>query len=137
MAVLVDSSFLYSLIDTRDDHHETAKLFLATNKEDFIIPDVTLPEVTHVLNKRIGHHAVAVFLKAFLTLSIVLETITLADIERSLNIMENYPEAKLDFVDCCLMALAERLTITQVCTFDRRDFSIFRPVHCDYLELLP
>jgi hypothetical protein len=35
------------------------------------------------------------------------------------------------------MALSERLQITQVCTFDRRDFSIFRPTHYDYLELLP
>jgi hypothetical protein len=35
------------------------------------------------------------------------------------------------------MALSERLNITQVCTVDRRDFSMFRPLHCDYLELLP
>ncbi len=48
-----------------------------------------------------------------------------------------YPGAKLDFVDCCIMAMSERLNITRVCTFDRRDFSIFRPAHCDYLELLP
>jgi hypothetical protein len=33
--------------------------------------------------------------------------------------------------------MAERLNITRACTFDRRDFSIFRPHPCDYLELLP
>ncbi|HLV37426.1 MAG TPA: hypothetical protein VKY59_20070 [Spirillospora sp.] len=36
-----------------------------------------------------------------------------------------------------LYALADRLSITQVCTFDRRDFAIFRPAHSDYLKLLP
>lgn len=36
-----------------------------------------------------------------------------------------------------IMALTERLGITQVYTFDRRDFSIFRPAHCDFLQLLP
>ena len=61
----------------------------------------------------------------------------LADLQRARAIMAAYPEADLDFVDCCLMALSERLKITQICTFDRRDFSIFRPQHCDYLELLP
>ena len=40
--------------------------------------------------------------------------------------MEKYADARFDFVDCCIMALAERLAITQICTFDRRDFSIFK-----------
>jgi hypothetical protein len=35
------------------------------------------------------------------------------------------------------MALAERLNITQICAFDRRDFPIFRPTHCENLEPLP
>lgn len=29
------------------------------------------------------------------------------------------------------------LAITRICAFDRRDFSIFRPRHCDYYDLLP
>ncbi len=52
-------------------------------------------------------------------------------------IMEQYGDAKFDFVDVAIMAISERLNIQQICTFDRRDFSIFRPIHCDYLELLP
>ncbi len=59
------------------------------------------------------------------------------DVIRAAQIMERYADARFDFVDCCIMALAERLNITQVCTFDRRDFSIFRPTHCEHLELLP
>jgi hypothetical protein len=51
--------------------------------------------------------------------------------------MTQYADANLDFVDCCIMALSERLQVRQICTLDRRDFSIFRPTHCDYLELLP
>ena len=51
--------------------------------------------------------------------------------------MAKYADARFDFVDCCIMALVERLDITQICTFDRRDFGIFRPAHCEYLELLP
>jgi hypothetical protein len=35
------------------------------------------------------------------------------------------------------MAQAERLNIARIATFDRRDFSVFRPKHCEYLELLP
>lgn len=51
--------------------------------------------------------------------------------------MSTYAVAKLDFVDCCLTALAERLNITKIRTFDRRDFSMIRPKHAEYFELLP
>ena len=40
-------------------------------------------------------------------------------------------------VGCCIMALAERLGITQIATFDRRDFNIDRPRYCESFELLP
>jgi len=63
--------------------------------------------------------------------------LSILDVERAHEIMKTYPDAKFDLVDTGIMALSERLQITKVCTFDRRDFSIFRPKHCDYLELLP
>jgi predicted nucleic acid-binding protein len=61
----------------------------------------------------------------------------MTDLRRVQEIMAFYASARLDLVDTCIMALSERLQITKVCTFDRRDFSIFRPKHCDFLELLP
>jgi predicted nucleic acid-binding protein len=53
--------------------------------------------------------------------------------------MKNFGQHGEDFdlADCCIMALSERLNITYISTLDRRDFSIFRPRHCDYLTLLP
>lgn len=59
------------------------------------------------------------------------------DYLRIAEIMLAYRDAALDFVDCAIMALAERLNITHICTYDRRDFALFRPRHCDYLTLLP
>jgi len=35
------------------------------------------------------------------------------------------------------MALAERLKIARILTFDRRDFGLYRPAHCDRFDLLP
>lgn len=51
--------------------------------------------------------------------------------------MQQYASANFDFVDCCIMALTERLNVTQVGILDRRDFSIFRPQHVNHLEILP
>jgi predicted nucleic acid-binding protein len=35
------------------------------------------------------------------------------------------------------MGVAERLNITRIYTFDKRDFGVFRPKHTQYLELVP
>jgi len=90
-----------------------------------------------MLQKFSGQHRVIAFLETIAHPQITLECVSKADIQRATEIMEQYHDANLDFVDCCIMAQTERLNISSVCTFDRRDFSLFRPRHCDYLELLP
>jgi predicted nucleic acid-binding protein len=78
-----------------------------------------------------------IFLKAFSASNVQVEPVSMNDIRRAAEIMEHFADAKLDFVDCCIMALAERLDIHQICTFDRRDFVIFRRADGEALELLP
>jgi len=59
------------------------------------------------------------------------------DIARAALLLEQYADSQLDFADAAIMALAERYNITRVATFDRRDFSIIRPQHTAFFELLP
>ncbi|MGB3494677.1 MAG: hypothetical protein WBA57_18260 [Elainellaceae cyanobacterium] len=59
------------------------------------------------------------------------------DIDRTAEILEQYADSKIDFVDANVMAMAERLNITTVLTIDRRDFQLFRAKHCDSFTLLP
>jgi predicted nucleic acid-binding protein len=85
----------------------------------------------------VGYHALPPFLQKLRESDIQLQGLEWSDIRRVQEIMTFYASSRFDMVDACLMALSERLQITQICNFDRRDFSIFRPQHCDYLELLP
>ena len=93
--------------------------------------------MTFLLNRAVGILAVAPFMKALITVQNRLQTLTWNDLARAQTILLTYASAKFDLVDCCIMALSERLNIEQVATFDRRDFSIFRSKQCDCLELLP
>lgn len=136
-SILMDSSFLYALHDERDRYAFEAELFSLTEESLLIVPDVALTEVAQMLKKNIGIQAVAAFLQTVTQSPIQLEPVTTPDIRRAREIMLQYVDARLDFVDCCILALAERLNVTRICTFDRRDFALFRPTHCDYLEMLP
>lgn len=135
--ILVDSSFLYALLDVRNPKYSIARSVVALRKVQMLVPYITLSEAAFLFNRAGGVPAVMRFLDALVALQPQYETVTSDDLTRAREIMGKYLTAKLDFVDCCIMALSERLNITQVCTFDHRDFGIFRPKHCDRLEILP
>jgi uncharacterized protein len=134
---LIDSSFLYALFHSNDKNHVAAANFVFNSTDFPLVPDVTLPEVSFLFLRDVGHYELRQFMKSLGDASIEFQPISIVDIQRAYEIAETYASAQFDLVDCCIMALSERLNITQVCTFDRRDFAIFRPKHCPYLELLP
>ena len=135
--ILVDSSFVYALYSTKDQKHRAALEFSEQTAAHPLIPDVVLPEVTFLFHRAGGVPAVTTFLHNFVEAGIETIPLQLVDIRRAEAIMTTYASADLDFVDCAIVALAERLNIRQILTFDRRDFSIVRPQHSAYFELLP
>jgi predicted nucleic acid-binding protein len=135
--ILIDSSFLYELNNPKTALRRELAQFAQTEKRPRIVPDVVLTEGMYLIKQRVGQHMVIRFLTMIDTLGFQFEPVLPADLKRAGQIMERFRDADLDFVDCCIMAISERLNITTVYTLDRRDFTIFRPTHCDYLELLP
>jgi len=75
--------------------------------------------------------------RALRRLKLTLEIPHQEDYSRSAEIIRQYSDAKLDFVDTLIVAMAERLNITRVLTLDRRDFQLIRPKHCSAFEILP
>lgn len=137
MAVLIDTSFLVALAVTSDSNHAAALKLLPTLQGERILPIPVMPESFYMVSVRL-HYRAAVKLYTYMqTAGFKIEPLTLADRLRMGEIMTQYLDAEFDFVDLALMTIAERLNITQVCTFDRRDFSIFRPKHSSHLEILP
>jgi len=59
------------------------------------------------------------------------------DFLRTAELLDQYADTRVDFVDCTVVAIAERLKIARILTVDRRDFSIIHPKHVEYFELLP
>lgn len=137
MSILIDTSYLYALYNAGDKNHASALDFALKNKTPSLVPMVILPEVAFLFERDLGHAAIERFLLKFTETATPLEPVGMNDLKRAGEITAAYQEVELDLVDCCIMALAERLNITQICPFDRRDFSLFRPKHGDYLALLP
>ncbi len=137
MTLIIDSSFLVALYDGSEVHHPKAYDFAAHRSEAILVPDVVLPEVGYLLRRNLGYANSFNFFDFFDYSFVRLVPAFEEDLTRIYEISRQYESAQFDIVDCCIMAIAERLNITRIATFDRRDFSMFRPSHCEYLELLP
>jgi uncharacterized protein len=135
--ILIDSSFLIALYDLSADEHSVVKAIADLYEGQFLVPQVVLTEVVYLLKREMGVPGAANFLEMFADSNPILQDVTVEDLRRTQAIMRKYASAKLDFVDCCIIALAERLNVTQVGTLDQRDFRMVRPTHCEYFELLP
>lgn len=69
--------------------------------------------------------------------AVQLEPTTAEDLVRVHAILTQYADSQLDFTDAAIVAMAERLAVERICTLDHRDFSMIRPKHCKFFELLP
>jgi len=134
---LVDSSFLFTLNSPTDVNRPLTQRVIYMTMMQYFVPDVVLSEVTYMLRARIGQQAVIQFLMTFSKSPFTLVPVLKEDLTRAGQVMQKYRESDLDFVDCCLVALAERLNITHICTFDERDFRKIVPDHAPYFTILP
>ena len=131
MTLIIDSSFLVALYDVGEVRHQRAYDFAEQNSELMLVPDIVLPEVNFLLRRNLGYTNSLNFFEFFENRLVKLVPILQDDLAGVYEISQQYADARLDLVDCCIMAIAERENITRIATFDRRDFSIFQPNHCD------
>jgi predicted nucleic acid-binding protein len=137
MTALLDTSFLFALTDQSDRNHQQVLAVAQRANEPLVLPVVVLPEVCYLIASRLGHQAMRRFVSSITSDTVQVEPVTTEDLVRVHQLLEQYADNQLDFTDAAIIAIAERLNITRVYTLDRRDFSIIRPSHCDYFELLP
>jgi predicted nucleic acid-binding protein len=65
------------------------------------------------------------------------ERVTTVDLARTAEILTKYADSRIDFVDCVIAAMVERLNTQQILTVDRRHFQLFRPKHCAHFVIIP
>lgn len=135
--VLADTGPLYALIDRSDAWHGRVVRWWAEEPRRVVIPVTVLPEVSYLLQTRIGAMAEQAFVRAVADGEFVIEPLEPGDTARAAELMREYPDLPLGFVDASIVAIAERLEARQILTTDRRHFGVIRPRHTDAFSLLP
>jgi uncharacterized protein len=133
---IVDTGFLLAVIDAADNLHAACVAALESETNP-ILSDVVLPELAYLILRELGYSTLGNFLRAVVAGELAQAQSTPQDLSRAADLLEKYADNKVDFVDCAIVAMAERLKITKVLTVDKRHFTMFRPQHCEYFEIAP
>lgn len=135
MPLLFDTGPLYALADADDAWHERMLDLMEKRDEAVLVPVTVLPEVTYLLRSRLGDRVERSFVGSLAARQMAIEPLQQADVERCEVLIDRYRD--LGFVDCTVIAMAERLRLSAIVTTDRRHFSIVRPAHRMTFDLLP
>lgn len=136
MAILLDTSCLYALLDKDDRHHKSTVSFVERTQETLLVPDVILPEISYLVNKYLKVEVEVKLLSSIKAGELALETFLPADLERIIEVISTYKDKKLGFVDAAIVAIAERLNIAKILTLDKH-FRLVRPKHIAAFEIYP
>ncbi len=134
---LMDSGFLYALIDETDSYSQAVKQSLENIYEEIVLPVSAITETAYFISRNLGVGKLANFIESLPEMEITFETPTAEDYKRAAEIVRKYDDANLDFVDAVIAAIAERLNITKILTVDRRHFGMFKPNHWETFEIFP
>ena len=98
---------------------------------------LTITEVAYLIATRLGPEAELLFLGDLARGVFAVESIRPDDWLRIAELVWQYRDLPLGTVDASVVAVAERLRLTEVATLDRRHFAVVQPKHTPALALLP
>jgi uncharacterized protein len=137
--ILVDSNVLIAIISRTDDKHVRATQWVEGVTDVLLVPPTVIAEVCYLVGERDGdRRAEAEFLRSFEDENgLKLAELLPDDLRRMAALVEQYADMGLGSTDASVVAIAERLGVERVATFDRRHFSVVVPRHVKGLTLLP
>jgi uncharacterized protein len=138
--IVCDTGPLVAAAISNDDHHrECVDLLTSLHlaRRTILVPATVAAEVGYLLARDGGPGAETQFLESLADGTFSPVDLRPEDYRRAGELVSAYRDLGLGTTDATVIALCERLELTEVATIDRRHFTIVRPRHVDALVLLP
>jgi uncharacterized protein len=138
--IICDTGPLVAAALSNDANHlSCVKLFtdLHSAGTELLVPATVVAEVGYLLAREAGSRIESLFLRSLADGDFSIVDLTVSDCARMADLVVAYDSLPLGTTDASVLALAERLKLTEVATLDRRHFTVVRPDHVNALTLLP
>ena len=135
MSVLLDTGIVYAYYDRSDDWHLRARTLVKQERGGLILPAPVIPEVDHLLGRRLGAESRRVFYSGIVQGYYFVADVPRQAYRRIAEIDKQCADLDLGFVDASIVALSQSMKVARVGTTDRRHFAALAQAFS--LELLP
>ncbi|KAB8190599.1 PIN domain-containing protein [Nonomuraea phyllanthi] len=138
--IVVDTGPIVAATFRDDKNHERCVQELTRFRNagrPLLVPSFVAGESCYMIGRLGGARAEAAFLRLLESGWFRLVDLTDADLARIAVLVERYHDLPLGAADASVVAVAERMHVTDVMTIDIRDFSVVRPAHAPALNLFP
>ncbi len=124
--IIVDTGFLYALLDGRDAWHARALAQRDTAELGWITTWPVLTECSHLLNRSLGPDFVVALVDDVASGGIQVWQPPDTRLARMAQLMRKYRTLPMDVADASLVLLAEHLGHGRILSTDLRDFGTYR-----------
>lgn len=138
--IVCDTGPLVAAALSNDDHHrECVDLLTGLHLagRQILVPGPVVAEVGYLLGREAGTRVEAMFLRSLADRELQSADLSTTDYQRMAELVDQYGDLPLGTTDAAVIALAERLRVSEVATLDRRHFTVVRPRHVAAFTLLP
>ncbi|TCK00161.1 type II toxin-antitoxin system VapC family toxin [Nocardia alba] len=135
MTLIVDANVLVAVMNRRDKRHTEMKAYLSSRTDDFVVTPYIVAEVTYLLQKYAGAQVEIQFMETVRD-NLFREEFDPVDSTRIIELMKQFADFPLGAADASLIAVAERLRISDIATADNH-FRAVRTAGLDFINVVP
>ena len=135
--IIVDTNVLVAMASARDTLHRAAMDLIESLEPGQLVLPTVLAEACFLINQRNGVATEVALLESFGDGDSTLGEMLPDDLARMAGLVQRYATLDIGATDASIVAVAERMGIDTVATFDRWHFSVVRPRHVTAFTLLP
>jgi len=134
MNAILDTGPWVALIDRSESKHDICVQWLKSYSGKLYSTEAVLTEVLYLLNFSVKAQTAAI---DFVLKSVVkLIPISVESLGKVKNLMKKYSDLPMDYAGATIVCLAMDAGITNIITFDKRDFGIYR-INRQYFKIMP
>jgi len=137
MALICDTSGVLALYDASNVDHAATAALVESEIGDLFVPVVLLAEIDYLLHDRLGADAARDFLRAIEQEEFSLVPLETVDVRRCGQLLDQYRDLDIGLADATVVAVAERLAVFRLLSFDQRHFRAITPRNSTHFVLLP
>ena len=124
MKAILDTGPWVALIDRSETRHEECVQWIQEYSGRLFSTEAVITEVLYLLNFSIEAQGAAI--DFVLEAGVELIPTSNESLEKAKNLMKKYSDLPMDYADATIVCLALDTGISNIVTFDKRDFGIYR-----------